>query len=67
MKGPEPTTGLPGVGAAPKLFISFSLTSFQMCSGTIGIGSSGSTALGLESLSTTVPASGAVTLVTLLR
>src|SRR5436305_12048121 len=40
---------------------------FHTCSGTMGIGSSGSTAFGLESLSTTVCASGAVTLVTELR
>ena len=39
-------------------------TSFQMCSGTIGIGSSGSTALGFFSVSTTVVSSGAVTVST---
>ena len=45
----------------------FSLTFFQTCSGTIGIGSSGSVALGFFSFSTTVVAFGAVTVVTPLR
>ena len=47
--------------------MSFSLTFFQMCSGTIGIGSSGRVATGCFSFSTTVVAFGAVTLVTPLR
>ena len=66
--GPDPTTGWPGVGLVRRSSSSaFSETFFQMCSGTIGIGSSGSTALGFFSFSTTVCASGAVTVVTLLR
>ena len=59
--GPEPTTGSPSFGSLPKLLTSFSDTSFQMCSGTIGIGSSGSTALGFFDVSTTVVSSGAST------
>ena len=47
--------------------MSFSETSFQMCSGTIGIGSSGSTAFGFFSVSTSVVASGASTDSTPLR
>ena len=47
--------------------MSLELTFFQMCSGTIGIGSRGSVALGFFSFSTTVVASGAVTEVTPLR
>ena len=44
-----------------------SLTFFQTCSGTIGIGSSGSVALGCFSFITTVVAFGAVILVTPVR
>ena len=66
-KGPEPTSSGWPSGSGWKVFTAFASMSFQMCSGTIGIGSSGSTALGFDSVSTTVVSSGAVTLVTLVR
>jgi hypothetical protein len=47
--------------------MSFSLTFFQTCSGTMGIGSSGNVAIGFFSFITTVVSSGAVTLVTPVR
>ena len=66
-KGPEPTVVAGLAGSGWKVFTAFASMSFQMCSGTIGIGSSGSTALGFDSVSTTVVSSGAVTLDTLVR
>ncbi len=66
--GPDPTTGwLVLAGSLEYVLTPFSLTFFQMCSGMIGIGSSGSTALGLLSFRTTVVALGAVILVTEVR
>ena len=65
--GPEPTTGLPSVGSAAYVFTSSSETDSQTCSGTIGIGSSGSTALGFSRVSTTVVSSGASAAVTEVR
>ena len=56
--GPEPTTS-PWAGVLSKLLTCFSDSFDHTCSGTIGIGSSGSTALGSDSSSTTVVSSGA--------
>ncbi len=66
MNGPDPTIGLPSVGSFAKRFSSSLETSFQMCSGMIGIGISGSVALGVDSCITTVVSSVAVTLVAVL-
>ena len=60
-------SGLSGVGSGWKVLTSSLLTSFQMCSGTIGIGSRGKLAFGFDRVSTTVVSSGAVTDSTLLR
>ena len=49
MKGPEPDHRLAVRRLVGYLFIWSSETSFQMCSGTIGIGISGSAALGFDS------------------
>ena len=66
MNGPDPTIGSPSEGSLAYCLSPSFGTSFQMCSGMIGIGISGRVALGVLSERTTVASSGADTPATVL-